>query len=121
MGPLSDAELAKAYKEADLLLVPSQTTETSFEGFGLVYIEANAYGVPCIGPERSGAAEAIEDGKSGYTVSAHDPALIAKRMHWILNEEKISAASCRAWAEAHSIEKTVNAVEEVYSLLHSSS
>jgi len=60
------------YKNADLLLVPSYTNKTSFEGFGLVYIEANAYGVPVIGPNTSGAAEAIKDGAYDYLIKGAD-------------------------------------------------
>ncbi len=116
-GVISDAELIEEYTKADLLLVPSVTVETTFEGFGLVYIEANAYGVPVIGPHTSGAAEAIKDGVSGYTVNVLDPESIADRMHAILDEGTIDPAACRAWAEEHSMEKVVVKVESLYKSL----
>lgn len=113
-GMISDAELIEEYTKADLLLVPSVTVSTTFEGFGLVYLEANAYGVPVIGPNTSGAAEAIKDGVSGYTVNVLDPESIADRMHAILDEGTIDPAACRRWAEEHSIERVASKVEEVY-------
>ena len=113
-GVISNEELAEAYKNADLLLVPSYTTKTSFEGFGLVYIEANAYGVPVIGPNTSGAAEAIKDGVSGFTVEVFDPEEIAQKMHWVLDEGEIDSGKCRKWAEKHDIAKMIGKTESVY-------
>ena len=113
-GVISDEELADAYKNADLLLVPSYTNKTSFEGFGLVYIEANAYGVPAIGPNTSGAAEAIKDSVSGFTVEVFDPEEIADRMHWILDEGEIDSGECRKWAEGHDIANVGDKVVCVY-------
>lgn len=117
-GIISDEELVEAYKNADLLLVPSYTTKTSFEGFGLVYIEANAYGVPAIGPNTSGAAEAIKDGMSGFTVEIFDPEEIADRMHWVLDEKKIDSEKCIEWAKQHDIKNVSEAIERIYSSLH---
>lgn len=114
-GPVSDEELAGYYASSDLLLVPSVTTQTTFEGFGLVYLEANAYGVPVIGPHMSGAAEAIKDGVSGYQIDVFHPEMIAMRIHWILDEGKIKPEECRKWAEQHGIETVASKAEKVYS------
>jgi glycosyltransferase involved in cell wall biosynthesis len=116
-GFVSDAELMELYKNADLYLMPVQTTPDVFEGFGLVYLEANAFGVPCIGPDKSGAAEAIEEGTSGYHVNVDDGEQIAERMAWILDERRIDPASCRSWAERHSLEVVCTRTEAVYNTL----
>jgi glycosyltransferase involved in cell wall biosynthesis len=113
-GIVSEDRLQQAYRGADLLLLPARTERNTFEGFGLVYLEANAHGVPCIGPRESGAAEAIAEGVSGYHVHPGDPTEIAERMHWILNEHRIARESCRQWAEEHSIEHVAQQLEEVY-------
>jgi len=101
LGTISASELEQQYQQADLFLLPSITDPDNFEGFGIVFIEANAYGVPCIGPDTSGAAEAISEGISGYRVNPADAAAMAERMRWILDEGRISAEQCRAWAEEH--------------------
>jgi glycosyltransferase involved in cell wall biosynthesis len=113
-GFVSDEELISAYQQSDLYLMPSRTSGHTFEGFGLVYLEANAYGTPVIGPNTSGAAEAIEEGTSGFQVDVQNAEEVAERMHWILDENKIDPQACRRWSEAHSIEKTVGQVEGVY-------
>jgi len=114
LGRVNDQTLENLYKQADVFLMPSLTTEDTFEGFGLVYIEANAHGVPVIGPDRSGSTEAIANGKSGYTVDVRDPAAIADALHKILDEHTISPDGCRKWAEQHSAEHMANATYDVY-------
>lgn len=113
-GAVDNATLQSYFVTADALLMPAKTTPDTFEGFGLVYLEANAYGVPCIGPNDSGAAEAINNGTSGYTCDPEDPAEIAKALYAILEEGKISAANCVSWAKKHSPKMMAEAVENVY-------
>lgn len=113
-GMIGEAELETLYRNADAFLMPSVTTEDAFEGFGLVFLEANARGVPVIGPDTSGTAEAIGEGKSGYRVDVHDPSMIAERLAWILDDQTISGASCRRWAEDHSIARCAERTEAAY-------
>ncbi|MBT3293357.1 glycosyltransferase family 4 protein [Candidatus Peregrinibacteria bacterium] len=113
-GQISGTELSDLYKNADLYLMPAKTTPNTFEGFGLVYLEANSYGVPCIGPNDSGATEAILEGKTGYSVDPSNAELISERMNWILNENKINPNECKQWAKSHSKEKMANDVLDVY-------
>lgn len=118
-GHISEPELQDVYHTADALLVPSLTTKNTFEGFGLVYMEAAAHGVPSIGPNTSGATEAIQDGVSGHHVTVDDPDAIAEALRRILDEKSICPERCRAWAEDHSIECTAKKTTEVYRLVHS--
>ncbi len=118
-GRVSDQTLNDLYANADVFLMPSLTSEDTFEGFGLVYIEANAWGVPVIGPNSSGAAEAIADAESGYTVDPADAQGIAERLHWILDKKKISSEHCRAWAKRHDIQHMAEEIYKVYSLISS--
>src|SRR5690606_35735639 len=55
----------------DVFALPSD-----LEGFGLVYLEAALQGVPSVGSASGGAADAIEDGRTGLLVPPGDiPAL----------------------------------------------
>lgn len=116
-GVLPQDKLDAAYRSGDLLLLPARTTETTFEGFGLVYIEAAGYGIPSIGPDDSGAAEAIAEGRSGYRVHSEDAAAIAERMHWILDEHRITPETCRTWAQQFSIPAMAKAMTDLYGSL----
>ena len=117
LGAVPESVLKSLYQKTDLYLMPSITTPDTFEGFGLVFLEANAHGIPNIGPETSGAAEAIKEGISGYHVNPDNPKIIAQRMHWILDEGRISREQCRSYAESRSDEKMIQETERVYSLL----
>jgi phosphatidylinositol alpha-1,6-mannosyltransferase len=114
VGSLSDVELERTYHDADAYLMPSPTGRNTFEGYGIAFIEANAYGVPCIGPDTGGGAEAIVEAKTGFRVDARNPKQIAERLHSILVERRIKPDDCRAWAEEHALEKRVAEMETVY-------
>lgn len=78
-GRVSDAELAQAYAEATVFAMPSEN-----EGFGLVYAEAMARGLPCIGSTRDAAGEVISDGETGLLVPVGDPAALADAIRRII-------------------------------------
>lgn len=114
-GKVDDAALRANYEAADLYLMTPVTSGVAFEGFGLVYLEANAYGIPCIGSTNSGASEAIIDGKTGYKVDANDPSEIAAAMIKVANGA-ISADDCRTWTEQNSIENKAEEIGAIYSM-----
>ena len=61
------AELAAWYKDLDLFILPS-----SVEGFGCVFTEAYACGVPFICSDRAGVAELIAGDRERWTFKAGD-------------------------------------------------
>lgn len=113
-GTIHEDDLAQLYRNADLFLMPAKTTADTFEGYGIAYLEANAYGIPCIGPVDSGAAEAVAEGRSGYRVNPTDANAIAERMHWILDEYRIDPHTCRQWAEEHTVGQMGESIEKIY-------
>jgi phosphatidyl-myo-inositol dimannoside synthase len=68
-GQLSDAELMGWYEKADVFALPAMNVGKKFEGFGLVYLEASAAGLPVIGTTDCGAEDAIDDGLTGLLVA----------------------------------------------------
>jgi len=116
-GKVSDNELQKEYAEADLFLMLSTVVKTDsgrrFEGFGLVYLEANACGVPTIGSAEGGSCEAVKDGVSGFVIDAHNPDAVAERIHEVFNGA-IDRRQARAWAEAHNINELAGDVLKLY-------
>jgi phosphatidyl-myo-inositol dimannoside synthase len=113
-GQISEEALEQAYANADLFMMLSKSDGHHFEGFGLVFLEANIRGVPVIGPFDSGCEDAISDGVSGYLVHPEDSAQAAKRIKSILEESAISPNSCKAWAAAQSIQKQADETEAIY-------
>jgi glycosyltransferase involved in cell wall biosynthesis len=67
-GYVPEAEKADHYRAADLYVMPSRG-----EGFGIVYLEALACGLPVIGSKADGSREALRDGLLGTLVDPADP------------------------------------------------
>jgi phosphatidylinositol alpha-1,6-mannosyltransferase len=73
-GKVPDEDLPQIYALCDIFVMPSreQLTTCDVEGFGLVFLEANACGKPVIGGRSGGIAEAVVDGVTGLLVNPHD-------------------------------------------------
>lgn len=85
MGAVEHSELAEIYSEADVFVAPSITMENgATEGFGLVFIEAMAAGIPVIGTKTGGIKDIIIDGETGYFVKEKDSDAIAERVNFLL-------------------------------------
>ena len=72
-GFLSRVDLQSEYERAALLALPSRA-----EGFGLVYLEAMANGVPCIGSVHDAAAEVIGRDEGGALIDPNDRESLAR-------------------------------------------
>lgn len=72
-GRASQAQLAVALKESDLLLAPSVTSrDGDEEGIPVVLMEAMATGLPVIASRSGGVAELVEHERSGLLVREGD-------------------------------------------------
>jgi asparagine synthase (glutamine-hydrolysing) len=67
-GYVSEAEKADHYRLADVYVMPSRG-----EGFGIVYLEAMACGIPVVGSGIDGSREALRDGMLGILVDPDSP------------------------------------------------
>jgi glycosyltransferase involved in cell wall biosynthesis len=60
------------------------------EPFGLVFLEAMVFGLPCIGTRRDAMPEIIEDGITGYLVETGDEATLADRLVHLLQDRNLA-------------------------------
>ncbi len=67
-GDVGDDQLDDVYDQADIFAMTSINHETSVEGFGLVYLEASAHGLPVVAHAVGGVPEAVVDGVTGLLV-----------------------------------------------------
>ncbi len=74
-GALDNDELAEKLKSAQVLVVPS-----SYEGFGIVYLEGMGFGLPAIGSTSGAASEIISEGQTGYLVQPGKATVLAARL-----------------------------------------
>lgn len=70
-GYISESEKADHYRLADAYVMPSQG-----EGFGFVFLEAMACGIPVVASTVDGSREAVRNGMLGDMVEPSDPAAI---------------------------------------------
>jgi phosphatidyl-myo-inositol dimannoside synthase len=68
-GRIAEAEKADHYRLADAFVMPGRG-----EGFGIVYLEAMACGVPVVGSKLDGSRDALRDGRLGILVDPGDRA-----------------------------------------------
>lgn len=87
LGEISDEEKLKRYQTADVFIMPNRISEKerSVEGFGIVFLEAGACGLPVIGGNSGGAPDAIVDGVTGYLVDPTDTSDISQRLIELLS------------------------------------
>jgi glycosyltransferase involved in cell wall biosynthesis len=77
VGEVDRPTLLKLYRESDLFILVPRQSRLDIEGFGIVYVEAAASGLPVLGTSRRGATDAIEDGVNGYLLPSADAKAIA--------------------------------------------
>jgi phosphatidylinositol alpha-1,6-mannosyltransferase len=104
-GYVASDQLPEVYNMCDLMLMTNRQEENGdVEGFGIVFLEANAAGRPVIGGRSGGAIEAIVDGVTGFLVNPDDPAEIAGVLRRLLLDrelrEKLGASGrLRVWSD----------------------
>ena len=81
---LDNEPLKKILKAAHVLIVPS-----SYEGFGIVYLEGMCFGLPAIGTTAGAAGEIIEYGKTGYLIEPNDSTTLAAHISQLASDRSL--------------------------------
>lgn len=88
--------LPSVYRSAGVCCFPSH-----FDAFGYMVIEAGASGGLAIGSRKTGMAELIEDGKTGYLVDPGNPEMLSATLRRALTMSSDAARRMRDDARAH--------------------
>ena len=102
LGRVSNADLPRLYACADVyaMLCRDRWGGLEQEGFGIVFLEAAACGVPQVGGSSGGAAEAIDDGTTGIVVSRpEEPRDVAAAIGSLLDDPALAQRMGRAGRE----------------------
>ncbi len=96
-------ELQTLYRTHDLFVMPSRFGRWGGrwrgEGFGIVYLEAAAMGIPSLAYDCGGVTDIVEDGKTGRLVAPDDIAGIAKALlEFSMNRGTLKTLGCNAHA-----------------------
>ena len=94
--------LCRAYTEADVFCLP-----TRFEPFGISFLEAMFFGLPCVGTNAWAIPEMVAEGDTGFLVPVDDAIALADRLLVLLGNPELArsmgaagrrrAESCFTW------------------------
>jgi phosphatidylinositol alpha-1,6-mannosyltransferase len=93
-GNLTDTDLAQTYSTSSLFVLPARHRTgvgAEGEGFGLVFVEAGAAGLPVVAGAGGGADDAVESGVSGLLVDPLDRGAIAAATARLLTEPDLAS------------------------------
>ncbi len=89
-GPVDNDHLVAHYQLCDVFVMPNrELADHDTEGFGLVFLEANACGKAVIGGRAGGAVEAVREGQNGLLVDGGNPAEIATAILRLLDDSEL--------------------------------
>lgn len=100
LGEVEFERLLAAYRQADVFVLASKATERDVEGFGMVFVEASACGVPVICSREGGATDAVVEGRNGLLIERSTPEAIADGIRRFVRErQRFLPETVRAFAE----------------------
>jgi phosphatidyl-myo-inositol dimannoside synthase len=116
LGAVSDDERNVWLARAQLLAMPSRLPAGGFagEGFGIVYLEAAAYGKPVVAGNVGGAVDAVVDGETGLLVDPLDPLAVAEAITRLLTDGELArrlGATGQARAQLYAWPRVVERVQ----------
>jgi glycosyltransferase involved in cell wall biosynthesis len=85
-GTLTGASLEERFRKAQILVVPS-----SYEGFGIVYLEAMGFGLPVIACASGATDEIVRHEATGFLVPPGDVFFLARRIESLLEDRSLLA------------------------------
>jgi phosphatidylinositol alpha-1,6-mannosyltransferase len=89
-GFIPETEINLHYNLADVVVMPNILTGGGdIEGFGMVFLEANAAAKPVIGGRSGGTADAVLEGVTGYLVDSQDDQELIDKLRCLLSDEEL--------------------------------
>jgi len=116
IGYLSEEEKISTLFSCDIHIMPSIQNDSTTEGFGIVFLEAAAAGVPSISGNVGGQPESVINGKTGFVVDGNDIPEIAKIISTLCADEKLrkKMGNCgRKWAKENDWDNVANKIKRI--------
>jgi len=103
LGRVADADLPALYSSADVFAMACRDRWFGLEaeGFGIVFLEAQAAGVPVVAGRSGGSHEAVVNGETGFVVEPHDAGVVHAAIATLLADRDRYARNARARAVAN--------------------
>lgn len=93
LGRVPDDDLPGLYAAADVftMLCRDRWAGLEAEGFGIVFVEAAACGVPSVAGRSGGSHEAVVDGETGLVVPPRDVVEVRRALERLLGDDELRA------------------------------
>ena len=89
-GRVAEKELPDYYRLCDIFAMPNrEMPDGDTEGFGLVFLEANACGKPVVGGRAGGAVEAVRHGENGLLADGWSVSDVATKLNELLTDDAL--------------------------------
>ena len=85
-GVLDSEPLIERLELAQVMVMPS-----SYEGFGIAYLEGMGFGLPAIATTSGAASEFITDRENGYLIPPENSSVLAERLTRLANDRELLA------------------------------
>ena len=108
-GYVPEGEKADHYRLADAFVMPGRG-----EGFGIVYLEALACGVPAVASSADASREAVRDGMLGVVVDPADPASVVSGIRDALGREKGVPEGLEHFSHERFVERWHTVVDQLF-------
>ena len=111
LGRVSDESKFKLYREARVMISPSQR-----EGFGMAVIEANSVGTPVVGWDVPGLRDSIVHNETGLLAPFPDDQALAGEIIRLLNDDETwerLSQNARKWAASHTWDNSAKAFRRI--------
>lgn len=101
LGFVPEADLAALYAASDLFVLVTRELESEreVEGFGLVFLEAQACGTAVVGARTGGIPDAVVEGQGGWLMEADDEAALAAHLRKLVEQPEFVRAEGRRGRE----------------------
>jgi phosphatidylinositol alpha-1,6-mannosyltransferase len=118
LGAVADGERDELFDRAHVFAMPSRLppSGTGGEGFGIVYLEAAARGLPSVAGNVAGAPDAVVDGQTGLLVDPSSVTAVADAIATLLRDDGLRrdlGAAARRRAESFAWPAIASRVDRV--------
>ena len=110
---LSNTQLRSEYEKADLFALTSIPLAKSVEGFGFVYLEASAHGLPIVANRTGGVEDAVVNGQTGLLADPKNQSEVTEHLVTLMEDKDLREAMGSTgiqWSAEHSWAKVAQAL-----------
>ena len=115
----SDEDVQAWYELCDIFIMPARDIDGDVEGFGIVYLEANAYGKPVIAGDSGGVRDAVKPDLNGLLVNPESTTEIRDAILKLCKDEFLRrrlGQQGREWVRSFDGEKQARKIREILDL-----